>query len=255
MLANYHTHTFRCRHALGRDEAYVKEAIKRGIKIFGFADHGPLPYEGFVSSMRMTVKESESYFKSLRKLKEKYKDDIEIKIGFEYEYFPEYTEWIKEFVKENDVDYIILGHHFSPQEKGGLHTEKLTKPEQILLYRDMVIEGIKSGMFLYVAHPDLYLCSYPSFDETAREIAEDICNTAKEYNIPLEYNMYGLRKSDNAGKELYPCEDFWKIAAKAGNRVIVGIDAHSPSHIKEDKFFLEAEENLRKLGISPEEKL
>ena len=40
MIANYHTHTFRCHHALGTDEDYVTSAIANGIQILGFSDHG-----------------------------------------------------------------------------------------------------------------------------------------------------------------------------------------------------------------------
>ncbi len=38
---NYHTHTFRCHHAGGEEIEYIKNAIKAGIKDFGFADHAP----------------------------------------------------------------------------------------------------------------------------------------------------------------------------------------------------------------------
>lgn len=252
MIANYHTHTKRCHHAVGRDETYVKESIKKGIKVLGFADHGPFPYEGFKSGMRMTVDEAQSYFKSLRKLKEKYKGIIDIKIGFEYEYFPEYTDWLKNFIRENEVDYIILGHHFSPSEQGGKHTENLTEKDEILLYRDMVCEAIRTKMFLYVAHPDLYLANYRVFDETARQVAEDICRAAKECNVPLEYNLYGLRKSADSGRMKYPYTDFWVVAKEFGCKVIQGIDAHNPKHIKQNTYFKEAERNLEDLGIEPE---
>ncbi|MFV0479993.1 MAG: PHP domain-containing protein [Anaerorhabdus sp.] len=38
---NFHTHTYRCKHAIGRDEEYVIEAIKAGVKVLGFSDHMP----------------------------------------------------------------------------------------------------------------------------------------------------------------------------------------------------------------------
>ncbi len=38
---NLHTHTARCRHAVGTDEAYVQAAIKAGFKVLGFSDHCP----------------------------------------------------------------------------------------------------------------------------------------------------------------------------------------------------------------------
>ena len=38
---NYHSHTERCGHAVGSDEAYVKEAIRNGYRYMGFSDHAP----------------------------------------------------------------------------------------------------------------------------------------------------------------------------------------------------------------------
>ena len=49
-LANYHTHTWRCQHARGTEEEYVKAAIKQGFGVLGFSDHTPWPYESdFIS--------------------------------------------------------------------------------------------------------------------------------------------------------------------------------------------------------------
>ena len=44
MLANYHTHTTRCGHAVGEDREYVETAIRRGLKVLGFSDHVPMPF-------------------------------------------------------------------------------------------------------------------------------------------------------------------------------------------------------------------
>ena len=41
MIANYHTHTWRCRHADGTEREYVETAIEAGFKILGFSDHTP----------------------------------------------------------------------------------------------------------------------------------------------------------------------------------------------------------------------
>ena len=43
LLYNYHTHTYRCGHASGKEEDYVLAAIKLGIKRLGFSDHIILP--------------------------------------------------------------------------------------------------------------------------------------------------------------------------------------------------------------------
>ena len=44
MLANYHTHTWRCNHARGSEREYVEQALTTGIRVLGFSDHTPCPF-------------------------------------------------------------------------------------------------------------------------------------------------------------------------------------------------------------------
>ena len=91
MKTNYHTHTTRCMHATGSDEDYVLSAIKGGYQELGFSDHTPWKYHtDYVADMRMLPEELPRYVESLRSLREKYRDQISIKIGLECEYFPAY---------------------------------------------------------------------------------------------------------------------------------------------------------------------
>ena len=56
MLANYHTHTVRCKHAVGSEREYIEAAIANGFKILGFSDHTPWPYpEGVTSGISATA--------------------------------------------------------------------------------------------------------------------------------------------------------------------------------------------------------
>jgi len=50
MIANYHTHTWRCGHAEGTERDYAQQAEKAGIRILGFSDH--TPYDFFDSEPR-----------------------------------------------------------------------------------------------------------------------------------------------------------------------------------------------------------
>ena len=62
MIANYHTHTWRCRHADGTEREYVERAIEGGLKILGFSDHSPYPFpDGYDSGMRMRLDQVEGY--------------------------------------------------------------------------------------------------------------------------------------------------------------------------------------------------
>ena len=54
MIANYHTHTYRCGHAVGEDREYVETAIARGLKTLGFSEHIPMPFpDGHEARFRM----------------------------------------------------------------------------------------------------------------------------------------------------------------------------------------------------------
>ena len=70
---NYHTHTYLCRHAVGKIEDYVKEAIKHNFHSLGISDHGPLENSGF---KRMTIEEFySSYLADFKKCYDKYRRD------------------------------------------------------------------------------------------------------------------------------------------------------------------------------------
>ena len=101
---NYHTHTTRCYHASGKDEEYVKAAIKAGIKELGFSDHTPWHYDSsFKATMRMPENQLDGYIESILSLKEKYKDQISILVGLECEYFEKYIRYrIKYLFQKND---------------------------------------------------------------------------------------------------------------------------------------------------------
>ena len=75
MYANYHTHTVLCNHASGEMREYVETAIKNGIKVLGFSDHVPYPFENeYYSYFRMRVCEAQDYVNSVAALREEFKD-------------------------------------------------------------------------------------------------------------------------------------------------------------------------------------
>ena len=89
MIANYHTHTWRCGHASGTEEEYVLNAIGRGLKILGFSDHTPYCFpDGYYSNFRMKPEQLEDYTRTVLDLRSRYADRIDIHLGVEAEYYP-----------------------------------------------------------------------------------------------------------------------------------------------------------------------
>lgn len=255
MKYNYHTHTARCFHANGKDEEYVLSAIEAGFDEIGFSDHTPWNFNGFVSHMRMHESELEEYCESIKNLTEKYKDKISIKLGLECEYFPKYLPWLESEIENKGIDYIILGHHFCGDEQTGAYNGALRTPKELYAYRDDVLEAMESGLFSYVAHPDIFMRGYDEFDSHCEKISIDIISKAIETDTPLEFNLLGLRHGVADGKPGYPHPKFWEIASQMKPKAIVGIDAHYPDAYKEDDHFQFGYDELKKYGLKPLEKI
>ena len=86
MIANYHTHTFRCGHAEGDESEYARAAADSGFEILGFADHTPYDFFDFGPRdrpMRMKPEELEGYAESVRALAAEYSGRMEILLGVE----------------------------------------------------------------------------------------------------------------------------------------------------------------------------
>lgn len=228
MLANYHTHTPRCHHAVGAEREYIEKAIKSGFKILGFSDHTPQPYpKDFVSGIRMRMDEIENYTQTLVDLREEYKDQIKILIGYEVEYSVRYFDELFKTLQNHPLDYIIQGQHFAPDEVYGNYMGFPTDSElRLKEYVDLTIEGMKTGLFLYLAHPDLI--NFTGADTVYLRHMEKIILTSLDLNIPLEINMLGFIEKRN-----YPCNRFFKLAGSSGVKLVVGCDAHKPDAVKQ----------------------
>ncbi|MCR5416678.1 MAG: histidinol-phosphatase [Pseudobutyrivibrio sp.] len=226
MLANYHAHTVRCNHATGTEREYIEAAIKQGFKIFGFSDHVPQPYPAsYESHIRMSLSEIEDYTDTLVKLRDEYKNDIQILIGYETEYTYKYFDKLIDIIKQYPLDYIIQGQHFIPDEIDGFYSGAITdKEEDLAAYADMTVEGMYTKLFSYLAHPDLI--NYDGPDEIFQKHMRKIVEASIQLNIPLEVNMLGFSTERN-----YPSDRFYSMASEMGAKFVIGCDAHHPSHV------------------------
>ena len=257
MKANYHTHTVRCGHAVGSDEDYVRAAIAQGFDELGFSDHVPWPYaSGYTHpSVRMTVGQMDGYIASVRALEGKYAGKIAIRLGFECEYFPDYMGWLADMREERGLDYLILGNHYDRTDEGGMYFGSARTPAQLRAYVERTAQGVQTGLFAYLAHPDLFMRSYPAFDENCRMAARELCAVCRENGVPMEYNLHDRYLSPVTGRKSYPHPEFFEIAAQEGVSVIIGLDAHEPEEIANPAQWQRAERELAALGVRRVESL
>ena len=230
MIANYHTHTYRCGHASGEDEEYAQSALEAGVEILGFSDHTPYIFPGtYYSHFRMKLHQLEDYVETVLALRKEYAGRIEIPLGLELEYYPKLLPQLLPVLRDYPIDYLLMGQHFIGNEIDEHYSGWPTEDVRILeRYVDQVIEGMNTGLFTYVAHPDLihFLGDEKVYSRQMRRL----CQAAKSCGMPLEVNLLGMHEG-----RIYPNQLFWEQAAIEGNCVILGRDAHNPKHILDTK--------------------
>ena len=226
MKMNLHTHTTRCMHAVGEDEAYVRAALNEGMEILGFSDHVAHPFrDGYVSRCRMPMEQMDDYIASVLRLQNAYKDQICIPLGFEMEYYPALFGELMEILRDRPVDYLILGQHFLGNEAGERHVSVRCEGNDILrAYCHQSMDAMNTGVFTYFCHPDLI--RFDPKDSEACQLIRGLCREAKSCGLPLEVNLLGVRDG-----RYYPNPEFWQIAAEEGCPTVIGWDAHAPEHL------------------------
>lgn len=244
MKANYHTHTKRCHHATGEDREYVESAIEKGLKTLGFSDHSPYIFpEGYYSDFRMRPEETEGYVRSVLALREEYKNDIDIYLGFEMEHHDAFFEDTLRFIEQFPYDYLILGQHYIHNEMSHEYSGNRWNGEAELCdYVNECIAGIETGRFFYIAHPDI--CYRADKDEVYDRHMCRLCEAAKANGVPLEINLLGIRSH-----RYYPVDEFFDIVGEVGNDVILGCDAHEPESMALERDIGEAKRIVERFGL------
>lgn len=250
LKSNWHTHTYRCEHAKGKDEEYVVAAIEAGVERLGFSDHAPYPGV-IIDKHRMRYEEYLNYVTSIKELKEKYKNEIEIYIGLEIEYYTDYLDTLKDYRKE--LDYLILGQHgFTVNDEKSYF---IYNKEDLYRYCELIEQGCASGLVDCVVHPDVCLWSYPRIDDAVKEVAERIADASIKYRVPVEVNcgsgvFRGKQMYEDGERYPYPTRAFFEAFAKKGCEVVIGLDIHDPLLFKTDEYINRAMSVLDGLGCN-----
>ncbi|MEA2091504.1 MAG: histidinol-phosphatase, partial [Campylobacterota bacterium] len=154
MRVDLHNHTSLCNHAEGEIFEYIEKAIECGTEYFGFSDHAPMDFD---PKYRMSFFQMQEYEKSILEAKKKYKDKIEIFLGYEVDYLKGHMD---KRVLNAKVDYLIGSVHFidewgfdNPEFIGHYEHEDIDEIWQ--KYFNAIEEMANSGLFDIVGHLDL----------------------------------------------------------------------------------------------------
>ena len=251
----FHSHTYRCGHAVKDIEDYVIRAIDYGYKKYGVSDHVFLP--GVINpTVRGDYSLLGEYINEFKRCKGLYSNQIEMYLGFECEWSIYYKKYYESLLRDRGFDYLICGQHMGFDENFDIYGYFSENPEYekegLIRYKNDLIAGIKSGLFLYIAHPDLFFIFCDKITPLYEQTTKEIIDAAIENNVPLEINIHGilLKKSKIGVNYLqYPCIYFWEQAAKTKVKIVYGGDFHDPSEIGRSDLNESLEELIKTSGV------
>lgn len=229
-LVDYHTHTYLCRHAVGRPIDYVEAALSANLMEIGVSDHLSLS----IPEDSIPIDKLELYVDMVREAKHLYEDRIKVKLGFEVEYSYDNIESIEEILGSIDeLDYTLLSIHKMDGWiiNSSRYRDRYMELDLYRLYEeyfDLVCEAASLKLFQIIAHIDLpkifgfkpYEDMKPLYEDTARRLARA--------GVCVEVNTSGLRKPV---AEIYPAKEFLEVLRRYDVPITLGSDAHKPGDV------------------------
>jgi histidinol-phosphatase (PHP family) len=224
-------------------DEYVKNAIKKQIKVFGFSDHAPMEFD---KKYRMSFSQMQKYQNDVKTLQKKY-PQIKILLGYEVDFTPK--KYLDKRVLDADVDYLIGSVHFL--DNWGFDNPEFIKEwdrrdvdDVYKEYFKNIEEMANSKLFQIVGHIDLVKVFGHKPKTPIKDIAKNAIKAIKKSNMAVEINTAGLRKPV---KELYPGDEILQMILEENINLTLGSDAHEPNQV--GMFFDETIEKLKNLGV------
>ncbi|WP_416354035.1 histidinol-phosphatase HisJ [Agrilactobacillus fermenti] len=260
-----YTHTEFCQHGSGDDvELMIRKAIKLGFKSYSVTEHAPLPpafraeLGGALDTFdtgAMALTDVPAYLQKIHSLQHKYRHDLKINLGFEFDFLPTHIDWTRDFLEEYGAELNdgILSVHFmkgtnakfygvdyTPTEfQAGFRQETADAQSIYGHYLDALQQAVTTDLGPHapkrLGHMTLikkfqdYFQMPLVFDEHNMRKVRVLFNQLKRTNWALDFNVSGLYKP--WCNEVYPYPELIKLAQSFGIPLIYGSDAHSIAEV------------------------
>lgn len=246
MLADYHMHTSFSDDSTYAMEDEIKKAISLRLDEICFTEHVD---HGVKTDLNCDYK---AYIKEFQRCKEKYKDQIIVKLGIEFGMQVDTVDKFKEDFEKYDFDFVILSCHqvdnkeFWTQDfqKGKTQQEYNEKYYEEILkviekYDDYSVLGHLDMIKRYDEHGE-----YP--DEKVRDLLIKILEHVIERGKGIEVNTSSFRYKL---PDLTPSKNILNLYKNLGGRIItIGSDTHQEEHVGHNIQLVK--EELKKIGFN-----
>lgn len=260
---NYHTHNDLC-DGKGSLEDYVRTAAAKGFTALGFSSHAPMPFE---TVWHLSEKNLVTYLSEIRRLKDVWKDKVQVYAGLEIDYIPGLQMPSDPRWKSLGLDYCIGSvHNTVPLDENPEYACVDGPIDGVMrllntchggsweamsgTYYRRVAELIRLGGFNILGHLDLIKkhnrgdVHFRETDKWYKRQVTGVLDLLSGSGVIMEVNSGAI--SRGTLDTVYPSP--W-IIAEAGKRQIpamVNADAHRPEDI--DCHFEESRLLLRDCG-------
>ena len=251
MLANYHTHSTFCDGKSSLEET-VLAAIERGFSALGFSGHGYTHFD-----VRTSMTDTCGYISEVKRLKEAYKNKIQIYLGIE--------EDMLSPVDRSDFEYIIGSSHYL-HINGGYYPLDLSRDNitdcldlfngnpiaMAETYYERFCAYLKERNPDIVGHFDLITKFDEKFAPTFlgsaeyNDVAEKYLDTVAGDDLIFEVNTGAISRGYRTTP--YPSENLLHILKRRGAGIILSSDCHNADWI--DCRFTETKIYLRDIGFT-----
>lgn len=233
IAGDFHIHTRWCGHAAGEMEEYVARALRIGLPAIGFSAHFPVELS-HREKVCLEPAEVELYVKEARRLRDAYRDDLDILMGFEVDYFEGREDAVrKECIGRWRPDYIMGSIHIiddwpfdHPAYMDGYKKWKIS--DLYRTYFGRLEKLVESGLFDVLGHMDLVKKFGYRPEEDVSEAAYSVLDRVAQGGMLLDVNTAGF---DKPVGEMYPSMDILKEACRRGILVTMGSDSHAPEEV------------------------
>lgn len=238
MLADYHLHTPLCHHAVGEPSEYVAVARTRGLSEIGFSDHSPMPGQEPFDDWRMSRDDLPRYVDMILAARDA-AAPFPVRLGLECDFIPGQESWIEHLATLAPWDYLVGSVHYlapgwdvdNPRWIGRFTASDTAVEEIWALYWRAYERCVASGLFDFVAHPDLAKKFGFRPPGDLRRYYEPTVAAAARTGVAMEVSTAGLHKPVG---ELYPAPEMLTLMQAAQIPIVISSDSHAPGEVGRD---------------------
>lgn len=239
MLTDYHSHTWRCGHAVGSMSEYVDVAVSRGITEIGLTDHlwlYWLPPAERPREWAIVESEYDAHYSEMLETRERYRGRINVRVAVEADFVDGHQDQLQEILQRYEFDFVLGAVHYmdgwlidAPENEFRYREERVA--EIYRRYFQNLQKAMRLGLFDVIAHFDLPKKFGFLPEENLSTLANETLDVAAETGVVIEVSTAGLRKPVG---EVYPAPPLLSEMRQRNIPIVLSSDAHAPAEIGAD---------------------